>query len=241
MPTKRCVVFGSAGTSLEKSSFSESGAKFKWEPNLELCQARTVDRYVLLWAGKRLEVAQKIEARIKSECPWTQVELRRIDLGNDAWDFQTVYLGLDTLAAEYQFKNDEEDYFVHMVRGTFVMQICFFCLVESRRIPAKLLHNVPAGRQPARGEWREGGERDADEALLRAVLSEEQLSKINRFDQFQLAGVVRVCRDSASCAAAGRQLFAATREPDANDSARLGQYLKKFGLNFQDCKKLASS
>ncbi|HTN73789.1 MAG TPA: RNA repair transcriptional activator RtcR [Pirellulaceae bacterium] len=73
---------------------------------------------------------------------------------------------------------------------------------------------------------------------LRSLLSAEQLTAIDLFDQVQLETVIRACRASASLSAAGRQLFAASRLSKAqpNDADRLRKYLARFGLSWQDLR-----
>lgn len=64
------------------------------------------------------------------------------------------------------------------------------------------------------------------------------IGEIDNFDQIQLVHTISVCRNSKTQAEAGRKLFAASRQAKINngktpnDSHRLGQYLKKFGLSF---------
>lgn len=69
---------------------------------------------------------------------------------------------------------------------------------------------------------------------LRAILDEEALARLDPFDRAQLAEVVRVCRHSSSLSAAGRALFAVSRQNriSTNDADRLRKYLMKFGLTF---------
>ncbi len=101
---------------------------------------------------------------------------------------------------------------------------------------------APAGRitvQEVRAEearlrtaWRAGPSAASDDAtLLEAVLPGRPL---DRFDRAQLAEVIRVCRTSPSAAAAGRALFAVSREERTtrNDGDRLRKYLSRFGLDF---------
>jgi transcriptional regulatory protein RtcR len=80
-----------------------------------------------------------------------------------------------------------------------------------------------------------GGARgaDADDELLRSVLGDERLAALDRFDRVQLAEVVRCCRSARSLSAAGRELFAVTRQKraTANDADRLRKYLARFGLD----------
>jgi transcriptional regulatory protein RtcR len=59
-------------------------------------------------------------------------------------------------------------------------------------------------------------------------------SQLDRFDRVQLADVVAVCAAHPSLSAAGRVLFARSREEKAsrNDADRLRKYLLRFGLTF---------
>ncbi|MFN9705879.1 MAG: RNA repair transcriptional activator RtcR [Planctomycetota bacterium] len=72
-----------------------------------------------------------------------------------------------------------------------------------------------------------------DDDLLAALLGEERLAAIDRFDRVQLAEVVRCCRRHRSLSAAGRELGADTRQKraTANDADRLRKYLARFGLD----------
>lgn len=58
---------------------------------------------------------------------------------------------------------------------------------------------------------------------------------IDPFDRVQLAEVIRTCRRSSSLSAAGRTLFAVSREKRKiqNDADRLRKYLGKFGLEWE--------
>ena len=79
----------------------------------------------------------------------------------------------------------------------------------------------------------EGSATDGDDdELLLALLGDERLAAIDRFDRVQLAAVVRCCRRTRSLSAAGRELFAVTRQKRAvaNDADRLRKYLARFGL-----------
>lgn len=73
-----------------------------------------------------------------------------------------------------------------------------------------------------------------DDELLAGVLDTAHLEAIDRFDRVQLAEVVRTCRRHRSLSAAGRELFAASRQrrSKANDADRLRKYLLRFGLDY---------
>ncbi|WP_031435162.1 RNA repair transcriptional activator RtcR [Methylomarinum vadi] len=61
---------------------------------------------------------------------------------------------------------------------------------------------------------------------------------LDLFEQIQLAGVIKVCKESASAAEAGRRLFDISRQQktSVNDSHRLVQFLRKYGLKFEQLK-----
>jgi transcriptional regulatory protein RtcR len=79
------------------------------------------------------------------------------------------------------------------------------------------------------GGWRQ---------TLDGVLSAEGIDELDLVDAVQLACVVEVCRRSPSLAAAGRELYAASRARRSapNDSDRLRKYLARFGLDFDGLK-----
>ena len=71
---------------------------------------------------------------------------------------------------------------------------------------------------------------------LVSVLGTEQMTQLDPFDLAQLSEVVRICRRHTSLSAAGRELFAVSRQnrSTTNDADRLRKYLLKFGLSFDD-------
>ncbi|KPL52782.1 transcriptional regulator [Prosthecomicrobium hirschii] len=79
-----------------------------------------------------------------------------------------------------------------------------------------------------------GQRRDGPEARLAGLIEADRLARIDPFDRFQLAEVIRICRESPSLSAAGRTLFAASRldKASSNDADRLRKYLTRFGLDW---------
>ena len=98
--------------------------------------------------------------------------------------------------------------------------------VEEVRDEAERLRRAWRATRPVQG-------RGDGDALLERVLPGVAL---DRFDRAQLAEVVRVCRAQPTMAAAGRALFAVSREQRSsrNDGDRLRKYLARFGLEFAD-------
>ena len=75
-----------------------------------------------------------------------------------------------------------------------------------------------------------------DLAILQDVLGADAAQTLDRFDQAQLAEVIRVCRHSKSMSEAGKKLFAQSRlkRKTQNDSDRVKKYLARFGLGWAD-------
>lgn len=74
--------------------------------------------------------------------------------------------------------------------------------------------------------------------ILRKYLDEDMLTTIDPFDVVQLVYVIEVCINHKNQAAAGRYLYANSRNKlkSPNDSDRLRKYLMKFGLRFDELK-----
>ena len=74
--------------------------------------------------------------------------------------------------------------------------------------------------------------------ILHQYLDEDMLKNIDPFDAVQLAYVIEICINHKNQAAAGRYLYANSRDKlkSPNDSDRLRKYLMKFGLRFDGLK-----
>ena len=75
-----------------------------------------------------------------------------------------------------------------------------------------------------------------DDLQLLQDLMPERAQDVDPFDVVQLALVIRTCRTSPNLSAAGRTLFAASRQKrkTQNDADRLRKYLAKFDLQWSD-------
>jgi transcriptional regulatory protein RtcR len=76
----------------------------------------------------------------------------------------------------------------------------------------------------------------ASDAVLEHYVKESVLAIIDPFEAVQLAYVIGVCQQHKNQAAAGRYLYANSREQlkSPNDSDRLRKYLLKFSLKFDE-------
>lgn len=76
-------------------------------------------------------------------------------------------------------------------------------------------------------------------SLLSLVLPADQVEQLDLFDKFHLEGTLRVCQKAGNRSEAGRLLFAnsRTQKKRIDDTTRLNNYLKGFGLSWESIKK----
>ncbi|KRA17970.1 RNA repair transcriptional activator RtcR [Lysobacter sp. Root604] len=174
---KRQVVIGMLGTTLD--SGTGPGRWEKWRPTVSLGmhQDFLLDRLELLLDQRRYgKLAATVREDLGQASPETQVRIHDTYLA-DPWDFEGVYAALHDFLAGYEFKPEEEDYYVHITTGTHVSQICWFLLTESRHFPGRLLQTSPPRKQ--------GGADPGTYAVIDLDLSRYDLIA-QRFQQQQL-------------------------------------------------------
>lgn len=101
-------------------------------------------------------------------------------------------------------------------------------------LPSSAQHQVDKADTPSLTEQQA----HADTVLSRHLSSDDK-DALDPFDAVQLAYVIEVCYQHSSQAAAGRYLYANSRNQlkSNNDSDRLRKYLLKFGLRFDGLKR----
>jgi transcriptional regulatory protein RtcR len=110
-------------------------------------------------------------------------------------------------------------------------------LSQSGFITSDVLENEINRLKQLWAREEEPGEGSAD--MLRSVLGEARLAKVDLIDRIRLAELIMACRESANAAEAGRKLF--TAHGDANYSDLMRKKLGEFGLSFKDCKAAATT
>ncbi len=155
MAQRRTVVFSLYGTSLDRSIRADGkwvpDRWERWRPTLSLCQQPDflADRLELIAQPKFQRPAEALLEDIHTTSPETETRLHQVEF-RDPWDFSDVYGDLRDFADHYPFDPDEEDYYVHITTGTHVAQICWFLLVETRHIPARLIQTSPPASRRTR-------------------------------------------------------------------------------------------
>jgi len=145
------VVLGFLGTTLDQASAERRWDR--WRPSVDLCRQDDllVEHFELISQRSSRPLARQITEDIASVSPQTQVRVHEIEF-EDPWDFGEVFEKTDAFARSLEFLPEDEDYLVHITTGTHVAQICLFLLVETRRIPARLLQtSPPRGRKGDQG------------------------------------------------------------------------------------------
>jgi transcriptional regulatory protein RtcR len=101
-------------------------------------------------------------------------------------------------------------------------------MVKVEVVLGALLAIKPPVAEAERGrlveQWKETvSQSGSDLELLSGIMGREGAEQVDRFDQAQLAAVIRTCRDSQSLSEAGRALFAVSRvqRKSTNDADRL--------------------
>src|SRR5690606_37650005 len=109
----KTVVIGILGTNLD--SGKEESRWQKWRPSVGICQHEDllIDRFELLYEPRDGELAKAVCADIASVSPETETRLHKLSL-KDPWDFDEVFGQLHEFARQYPFRQDEENYWLHI-------------------------------------------------------------------------------------------------------------------------------
>ena len=144
---KRQIVFGMLGTQLDGGGGPARWEKWRPTVSLGMHEDFAPDRIELLLDERRYaRVANQVVADLGEVTPETQVQRHDLYLA-DPWDFEGVYAALHDFLRGYDFRTEDEDYFIHITTGTHVAQICWFLLTESRHFPGRLLQTSPPRKQ----------------------------------------------------------------------------------------------
>ncbi|WP_323055500.1 RNA repair transcriptional activator RtcR [Brucella intermedia] len=87
--------------------------------------------------------------------------------------------------------------------------------------------------------WRSKAGENSDLGTIEMVMGKDGANRLDLFDKAQLSAVLKTCGESQSASAAGRVLFAQSRQEkkSANDADRLIKYLARFGLSFEEVRE----
>jgi len=152
MPRRRLTVIGFLGTTLDQGKRGPSRWE-KWRPTVSLCQHEDllVDRLVLLHPQRFAGLADYIAGDVATVSPETTVDRVTMDIA-DPWDLEQTYNALLDFSRSFPVNDGKEEVLIHITTGTHIAQICLFLLVESRRLPGRLIQTSP-GKDGALGTY----------------------------------------------------------------------------------------
>ncbi len=147
---KKIVIIGFLGTQLDSGRGSQRWER--WRPTVALSQHQDlqIERMELFYTQRpdryRDQLLAQVREDIAASSPSTSVNMVELAI-QDPWDFGEVYAALFDFAKAYDFKPDEEEYWIHITTGTHVAQICLFLMAEARFLPGVLLQTSPPRKQ----------------------------------------------------------------------------------------------
>ncbi|MEQ1569119.1 MAG: RNA repair transcriptional activator RtcR [Myxococcota bacterium] len=143
------TVIGFLGTQLDGGTGNDRW--HRWRPTVSLAQQPDLELGRLELLVPQVERARLVVDDVRRLSPGTEVVLHPFAL-RDPWDFEEVYGALFDFVRERRFAEGEEVW-VHLTTGTHVAQICWFLLIESGFLPAKILQTSPP-RRGGGAEWQ---------------------------------------------------------------------------------------
>ena len=137
------------------NKWKEDATIERWRPTIGACLQKDLppSKYILICEQQHLEKGKQLKEDITSLTPCKKVEIIEIPNLKNPWDFKEVYQSLEGFALKYKFKENKEDYFLHITTGTHAVQISFFLLSESKTIPARILQTSPNKGTSQVGNW----------------------------------------------------------------------------------------
>jgi transcriptional regulatory protein RtcR len=148
---KKTIIIGMLGSNLDQGIGQQRWQR--WRPSVALGQQPDLlaSRIELIHDQRYQRLARQVADDLAVVSPESAVRLHQMNF-QDPWDFEEVYAALYDFAKNYPFDTENEDYLVHITTGTHVIQICWFLLIESHHLPARILQTGISGqdrRDPA--------------------------------------------------------------------------------------------
>ncbi len=140
----KTAVIGFLGTTLDMGFTNNRWQR--WRPTISLClhDDLLIDEMYLLYNYQSKRLFDLIKTDIAMVSPNTQVYGMMHHI-QDPWDFSETYQKLFDFCESFQFQPDTR-YLLHLTTGTHVAQICWFLLINSQFLPAKIIQSSPPNR-----------------------------------------------------------------------------------------------
>lgn len=150
---KKTVVIGFVGSTLDQGKKPDRWQRWRPTVSLLMHEDLMVDELVLLHDRRSQGLVDHLRKDALEISPHTQVIGHKVNI-RDPWDFSDMYGVLYDFIKSYFFDTENNDYLLHITTGTHVAQICWYLLIDSHYLPAKLIQSAPTGKQEPEGEYR---------------------------------------------------------------------------------------
>jgi transcriptional regulatory protein RtcR len=149
---KKTIVIGFVGSTYDQGKQAERWQR--WRPTMSLLMHEdlVIDELVLLHDHRSKTLVDFLRTDATQVSPHTTVTGIKITI-RDAWDFSDVYGALYDFVKNYPFDTEKNNYLLHITTGTHVAQICWYLLIESNYLPAKLIQSSPTEKKCPEGKY----------------------------------------------------------------------------------------
>jgi transcriptional regulatory protein RtcR len=150
--SKPTIVLGFVGSTFDQGYKEDRW--LRWRPTLSLCMHEDlhIDEFHLLHDPRDRRLIKQVCEDIAQISPLTKVVAIPFTL-RDAWDFAEVYGALYDWVRAFRFDPTQNDYLLHITTGTHVVQICWYLLLESHYLPARIIQSAPSAAREPQGKY----------------------------------------------------------------------------------------
>ncbi len=150
--SKPTIVLGFVGSTFDQGYKEDRW--LRWRPTISLCMQEDlqIDEFHLLHDPRDKRLIKQVKADIAQVSPLTKVVAIPFTL-RDAWDFAEVYGALYDWVRAFRFDPMQNDYLLHITTGTHVVQICWYLLLESHYLPARIIQSSPSATREPQGKY----------------------------------------------------------------------------------------
>ncbi len=140
-PRKRRVVFGMIGPQRDGGVDEGRHQRFRPTPSIVRQPSWPVDHLVMWYDSAGASLRELLAEDVRAYSPGTTVEQVFLDIP-DHRDILRSWNALSTFVRDYDWKPDEEDYFVHITSGSRAFHIVMYLMTEAQLIPGQILQTM---------------------------------------------------------------------------------------------------
>jgi transcriptional regulatory protein RtcR len=149
---KPTIVLGFVGSTYDQGFKSDRWQRWRPTVSLFMHEDLQIDELHLLHDPRDKRLIKQVMEDIATVSPTTKVVPIPFTL-RDAWDFAEVYGALYDWVRAFRFDPSKNDYLLHITTGTHVAQICWYLMLESNYLPARIIQSSPSGNREPKGKY----------------------------------------------------------------------------------------